>query len=195
MTCAGKPAPQKTKIAQKLSAVGYKAVLPELIFVQARQSPQRILDVFARVLTRHELNPTGQNRHGFKSRQCPFSALFALFVLTCAGKPAPQKTKIAQKLSAVGYKAVLPELIFVQARQSPQRILDVFARVLTRHELNPTCQNRLGFKSRQPGKTNRKVISAFAVLHGIESISTGETRLNKRAEARHLFKSFNLNNN
>ena len=43
--------------------------MPELIFVQARQSPQRILDVFARVLTRHELNPTGQNRHGFKSRQ------------------------------------------------------------------------------------------------------------------------------
>ena len=48
---------------------GCRAVLPELIFVQARQSPQRILDVFARVLTRHELNPTGQNRHGFKSRQ------------------------------------------------------------------------------------------------------------------------------
>ena len=43
--------------------------MPELIFVEARQSPQRILDVFARVLTRHELNPTGQNRHGFKSRQ------------------------------------------------------------------------------------------------------------------------------
>ena len=98
-------------------------------------------------------------------------------------------------MSAVGYKAVLPELIFVQSRQTPQRILDVFARVLTQYELNPTCQNRLGFKSRQPGKTNRKVISAFAVLHGIERISTGETRLNKRAEARHLFKSFNLNNN
>ena len=69
MTCISKTAPQKTKIAQKLSTVGYKAVLSELIFVQARQSQQRILDVFARVLTRHELNPTGQNRHGFKSRQ------------------------------------------------------------------------------------------------------------------------------
>ena len=43
--------------------------MPELIFVQARQSPQRILDVFARVLTRHERKPAGQNRHGFKSRQ------------------------------------------------------------------------------------------------------------------------------
>ena len=84
------------------------------------------------------------------ARQCPFSALFALFVLTCVSKPAPQKTKIAQKLSTVGCKAVLPELIFVQARQSPQRILDVFARVLMRHELNPTGQNRHGFKSRQP---------------------------------------------
>ena len=55
-------------------------------------------------------------------------------------------------MSAVGYKAVLPELIFVRARQSPQRILDVFARVLTLHELNPTCQNRHGFKSSQPKK-------------------------------------------
>ncbi|MDY4254604.1 MAG: hypothetical protein SOX69_02610, partial [Oscillospiraceae bacterium] len=64
-----KPAPQKTKIAQKLSIVGCRAVLPELIFVQARQSPQRILDVFARVLTRHERKSAGQNRHGFKSRQ------------------------------------------------------------------------------------------------------------------------------
>ncbi len=53
-------------------------------------------------------------------------------------------------MSAAAYKAVLPELIFVRAMQSPQRILDVFARVLTRYELNPTCQNRLGFKSRQP---------------------------------------------
>ena len=61
-----------------------------------------------------------------------------------------KKTKIAQKLSAVGYKAVLPELIFVREKQSTQRIPDVFARVLTRHELNPTCQNRHGFKSRQP---------------------------------------------
>ena len=69
MTCVSKPAPQKTKIAQKLSTVGCRAVLPELIFVQARQSPQRILDVFARVLTRHERKPAGQNRHGFKSRQ------------------------------------------------------------------------------------------------------------------------------
>ncbi|MDY4255523.1 MAG: hypothetical protein SOX69_07355, partial [Oscillospiraceae bacterium] len=76
--------------------------------------------------------------------------LFALFVLTCVSKPAPQKTKIAQKLSTVGCRAVLPELIFVQARQSPQQILDVFARVLTRHERNPTGQNRHGFKSRQP---------------------------------------------
>ena len=48
---------------------GCRAVLPELIFVQARQSPQRILDVFARVLTRHERKSAGQNRHGFKSRQ------------------------------------------------------------------------------------------------------------------------------
>ena len=53
-------------------------------------------------------------------------------------------------MSAVGYKAVLSELIFVQSRQTPQRIPDVFARVLTQYELNPTCQNRLGFKSRQP---------------------------------------------
>ena len=59
---------------------------------------------------------TGFNTH--VARQCPFSALFAFFVLTCACKPASQKTKIAQKLSAVGYKAVLPELIFVQARQN-----------------------------------------------------------------------------
>ena len=65
-----------------MSTVGYKAVLPELIFVQARQSPQRILDVFARVLTRHELNPTGQNRHGFKSRQPKkkISAYGAVFI-------------------------------------------------------------------------------------------------------------------
>ena len=53
-------------------------------------------------------------------------------------------------MSAVGYKAVLPELIFVRARQSPQRILDVFARVLTRHERKSACQNRHGFNSRQP---------------------------------------------
>ena len=91
------------------------------------------------------------------ARQYHFSALFALFVLTCVSKPASQKTKIAQKLSAVGYKAVLPELIFVQARQSLQRILDVvFARGLTRHGLKPTCQNRHGFKSRQPTVKDRQ---------------------------------------
>ena len=84
------------------------------------------------------------------ARQRPFSALFALFVLTCAGKPVSQKTKIAQKRAAVGCKAVLPELIFVRARQSTQRKPDAFARVLTRHGLNPTCRNRHGFKSRQP---------------------------------------------
>ncbi len=64
-------------------------------------------------------------------------------------KPSPQKTKIARKLTAVGCKAVLPELIFVQARQSPKRILDVFARVLTQHGRKSACQNRHGFNSRQ----------------------------------------------
>ena len=73
MTCVSKPAPQKTKIAQKLSAVGCRTVLTELMFVQARQSPQRILDVFARVLTQHGRKSASQNRHGFKFCQ-PLSA-------------------------------------------------------------------------------------------------------------------------
>ena len=54
----------------------------------------------------------------------------------------------------------MPELIFVQARQSPQRILDVFARVLTRHDRKSACQNRHGFNSRQP-KDERSALSVF----------------------------------
>ena len=80
----------------------------------------------------------------------PLSGSFRPFRLDLRRQACTQKTKIAQKMSDAAYKAVLPELIFVQSRQTPQRILDVFARVLTRHRLNPICQNRLGFKSRQP---------------------------------------------
>ena len=32
-----------------MSAVGYKAVLPELIFVQSRQSPQRIRELIEQI--------------------------------------------------------------------------------------------------------------------------------------------------
>ena len=45
--------------------------------------------------------------------------------------------------------AVLPELIFPQARQSPQQILDVFARALTQHGLKSARQNRCVFDSCQ----------------------------------------------
>ena len=159
--CASK----KTKIAQSLSAVGYKAVLPELIFFRQGKKLKRMLDVFARVLTRHGRNPTCQSRHGSSPvrlgwrdlNPCrPSVPLFGTFhpfrlVLhrqACAAK----KQKLLKRMSAVGYKAVLPELIFFRQGKKLKRMLDAFARVLTRNERKSAGQNRHGFKSRQPKK-------------------------------------------
>jgi hypothetical protein len=50
-------------------------------------------------------------------------AIFAFFVLMGASPPAPKKAENISKSTADRYFAVLPEQIFVQARQSSQRIL------------------------------------------------------------------------
>ena len=52
--------------------------------------------------------------------QRAFSALFALFALTGASPPAPQKTKITRKFIADRCKAVLPELQMRTDKERPE---------------------------------------------------------------------------
>ena len=52
-----------------------------------------------------------------------FSALFSLFALACASKPASQKPKITRKTIADRCEAVWPEQKCVQTRKGPQGIL------------------------------------------------------------------------
>ena len=60
---------KKAENPSKSTADRCLAVLPERIFVRARQSPQRILDVLSRDLTQHGRKSARQNRQEFDSRQ------------------------------------------------------------------------------------------------------------------------------
>ena len=71
-----------------------------------------------------------------------FPALFALFALACASKPASQKPKITRKSIAGRCEAVLPEQKCVQTRKDPQRILAVLSRGLTQYGRISARQNR-----------------------------------------------------
>ena len=72
-----------------------------------------------------------------------FPALFALFALACASKPASQKPKITRKSIAGRCFAVLPEQKCVQTRKGPQRILAVLSRGLTQYGRISARQNRV----------------------------------------------------
>ena len=60
---------KKAENPSKSTADRCLAVLPERIFVRARQSPQGILGVLSRVLTQHGRKSARQNRQGFGYRQ------------------------------------------------------------------------------------------------------------------------------
>ncbi len=72
-----------------------------------------------------------------------FPALFALFALACASKPASQKAKITRKYIAGRCGAVLSEQKCVQTRKDPQRILAVLSRGLTQYGRISARQNRV----------------------------------------------------
>ena len=63
---------------------------------------------------------------------------------------ATQKSKITRKSKAARCTAVLPEQKSVHATKSPQVILCVLPRALTRHGRKSASQNRCGFGFRQP---------------------------------------------
>ena len=83
------------------------------------------------------------NNKGKHACQRVFSALFALFALACASKPASQKPKITRKSIAGRCFAVLPEQKCVQTRKGPQRILAVLSRALTQYGRISARQNRV----------------------------------------------------
>ena len=72
-----------------------------------------------------------------------FPALFALFALACASKPAAQKPKITRKYIAGRGGAVWPGQKCVQTRKDPQRILAVLSRGLTQYGRISARQNRV----------------------------------------------------
>ena len=82
----------------------------------------------------------GKGKHAC---QHVFPALFALFALACASKPAAQKPKITRKSIAGRCFAVLSEQKCVQTRKDPQRILAVLSRGLTQYGRISARQNRV----------------------------------------------------
>ena len=74
-----------------------------------------------------------------------FSALFSLFALACASKPASQKPKITRKTIADRCEAVWPEQKCVQTRKGPQGILlpgglTLYGRISARQNRVRPCQ-------------------------------------------------------
>ena len=93
------------------------------------------------------------------------SAISAFFVLMGVSPPAPKKAENTSKNTADRCFAVLGEMIFVQARQRPQRILTVLSRALTQLGRKSARQNRQVFGSRQL-KSIRNPLTALSAAAG-----------------------------
>ena len=76
-------------------------------------------------------------------------AIFAFFALIGDCSPTSKKVENISKSTADRCFTVLPEQIFVQARQSSRRILVVLSRALTQHGRKSARQNRYVFDFRQ----------------------------------------------